>query len=274
MPFNDRLFVLLSELEDQELEGIWAQALRCKPDYNDYASGSRDWRVACISAEWRAVHGHTLRNRLRSPHELPWKRILVDVADKLNPGWFWTGYRLGDNTREEEIEADILRMYDERARKMWENMPTEKRKELAQALNNELKAVSSEMGRVSKGIAARSVTVTSLGNGISAGLLTGGGALMLAQGAATTYFAGLVGGGVLAQLGLWITVRILGKWAGLKLVLTGGAAQIGARFVYWPLAVVMTADLFMQTSYRKSIPATLILLSSHELRRQIAALGE
>src|SRR5512137_152369 len=251
MPYNDRLFALLSELEDQELEGIWAQALRCKPDFNDYAAGSRDWRLACISAEWRAVHGHTLRNRFRSPHALPWKRILIDVADKLKPGLWWTSYRLDDKFSEAEIETDILRMCDERARKMWDDMTPETRKEFAQALNKELKAAAAELGRTSKGVAARSVTVASLGSGIAAGLLTGGGALMFAQGAATSYFAGLAGGSVLAQLGLWITVRILGKWAGLKLVLTGGAAQVGARFVYWPLAVVMAADLFMQTSYRK-----------------------
>jgi len=39
----------------------------------------------------------------RSDHELPWKRILIDVADNLNPGVGWTDFRMDDGRAEEAI---------------------------------------------------------------------------------------------------------------------------------------------------------------------------
>jgi len=83
MPYDDRLFKLLGQLDARELQGIWEVALKCKPGHEDFALGTREWQVACISEEWRAVHGHTMWNIRRGKHEMPWKRILIDVADKL-----------------------------------------------------------------------------------------------------------------------------------------------------------------------------------------------
>lgn len=68
MPLNDRLFTLLGVLDDRELQTLWVEKLRCKPEKDGFATGSRDWRIASLSKEWRAVHGHTLINLGRSPH--------------------------------------------------------------------------------------------------------------------------------------------------------------------------------------------------------------
>jgi len=273
MPHNDRLITLLSALDDDELRPIWVDALRSDSDDHEYVAGTKQGRVRCISKEWRAVHGHTLRNRFRKDHELPWKRILIDVADKLHP-WqypFWTSFKMSDRHTEAEIEAVILRMHDDRIRQAWGKLTPAKQEELAQTLNAEFNATAAALGRTAQGAAARNITVTSLGSGIAAGLLTGAGALALAQGSASLVVGGLFGG-ALYQLGLWLVVRLFGVWSGAQLVAGGGAAAIGGALLSVPAAAVFVANALMTTSYRKTIPATLLLLSAHELRRQFADL--
>lgn len=145
MHSKDRLLNLLNDLNDQELLSIWTKALRCEPDDKDYSLGSHASRVRAISMEWRSVHGHTLMNLRRSSHELAWKRILVDVADKLNPGLGWTSYREGDHHTEQEIEQSIRRMYDESIQRMWAKMGPDARERMAQALDQELDVTEASM---------------------------------------------------------------------------------------------------------------------------------
>jgi uncharacterized protein YaaW (UPF0174 family) len=267
MPNNDRLLSLLAELNDQELEQIWVSALRCSLEKEAYSQGDRTHRIASISKEWRALHGHTLVNLTRSEHELPWKRILIDVADKLNPGFGWTQYRLDDAHSEADIEADILRMHDERARQAWDKLSPAKKEEMANALDQEMNAAAVGLSKAGAR-ATGSVNVASLGQGISAGLITGAGALTLAQGSGAALVGGLLGG-PLYQLGLWVVVRVFGVWSGVQLVGSGTAAAVGGALVSAPAAVAFAANALMSTSYRKTIPATVSLLVAHELRRQV-----
>jgi len=270
MPFNDRLFKLLAELEDKELRSIWVDALRCRPEEENFLNGSREWRMACISQAWRSAHGHTLRNLTRSPHDLPWKAVLVDVADKLKPGLGWTHFKLDDGHTEEEIEAYILRMNDERIRTAWSKMSADDKERLARSVDAELKA-SADLSAAYKWSAAPAVTAASLGNGISAGLLTGAGALALMQGSGAALVGGLLGG-TLYQVGLWVVIRVLGYWSGAQLVASGGAAAVGGAVLSAPAAIAFAANAVMSTSYSKTIPATLMVLTAHEVRRQLAAL--
>jgi hypothetical protein len=239
VPADDRLRVLLAALEESELEGIWTLALRCKPDADGFVAASRDRRIDCIS--------------------------------KLNPGWRWTSFSMGDAHSEEAIEQAILRMYDERIRQMWAKMKPAKREKLAQALDAEFDRITESLNLAGVTIGLRSVTVTSLGHAISAGLLSGAGALALAQGAGSFLVGGLLGG-VLYQLGLWIVVRLFGVWTGAQIVVGGSAATIGSVLVSAPAAAAFVANALMATSYRKTVPATLRLLTAHELRRQLANL--
>jgi hypothetical protein len=55
MAKKDRLFMLLSELDDNELANIWTQSLRMKPEDEFFAEGSQDHKVIVISKEWRAA---------------------------------------------------------------------------------------------------------------------------------------------------------------------------------------------------------------------------
>ena len=273
MPYDDRLFKLLGQLDARDLQGIWEVALKCKPEHEDFALGTREWQVACISEEWRAVHGHTMWNIRRGKHEMPWKRILIDVADKLKPGWRWSDYRMEDDHSETQVEAMILRYFDERAKTAWAAMTVEQRAKLATSLDKELADTSSHIGKTVKIASAKSITVASLGSGISAGLLTGAGAVTLAQGAGSFALGGALGG-TLYQLGLWLVVRLFGAWTGVQLVASGGAAAVGGALLSAPAAVAFAANAMMSTSYRKTIPATLMLLTAHQLRSLLADLEQ
>ena len=268
MPYDDRLFTLLGELDDHELKSIWETALKRKAEYEDYARGSREYRIACISKEWRAVHGHSLRNLARGSHDLPWKRILIDVADKLKPGVAWTAYRVGDEYTEQEIEDAILGFVNERIQVAWDRMSESERETLAQSVDEELSQADRTFHRSAKGAGARHVTVSSLGAAITAGLLTAGGLTALAQGTTAYAVGGLLFSGTLSQLGLWVVVRLFGVWTGAQMAASGGLATVGAALVSLPAFAVFGANAVMSTAYRKTVPATVMLLTAHELRRQ------
>ncbi|MBK9246101.1 MAG: hypothetical protein IPM30_14905 [Burkholderiales bacterium] len=273
MPYDDRLFVLLRELDDTELEAIWVTALRREISDKAFDTMPRHLRIDQISKEWRAIHGHTILNLWRGPHDLPWKRILIDVADKLKPGWGWTSFRIRDGSSEEQIERAILGYFDERAKAAWGAMKDSERAQMAQQLDAELSSAQTALTQSAGQAALGSVTMTSLGAGISAGLVTGAGALALAQGATSFAISGLMGG-VLYQLGVWLIVRVFGIFTGAQLAVGGGAAAVGGALLSAPAAVAFAANALMTTSYRKTVPATLLLLTAHELRRQLAALEE
>lgn len=269
MPSEDRLFFLLKGLTDQELQNLWEQGLRCDPVHRAYSGSPRRVRIDLISREWRSAHGHSLFNLMRGPHELPWKRILIDVADQLHAGWGWTAHTMGDGTSEEVVEQHILALFDERMKAMWAKLDEDARAKLAHQIDIEL----AEQDRMTRQLADRQgtlhVTSASLGAGISAGLMTGAGALVIAQGSMSFIAGGLVGG-VLAQLGAWLVVRLFGFWAGVEMAAGGGLAAVGGALASAPAAVAVAANMVMSTSYRKSIPTTLMLLCAHEQRRQLA----
>jgi uncharacterized protein YaaW (UPF0174 family) len=271
MPYNDRLFQLLRELDDAELRSIWVTALRREGDDEEFDAVPHELKVALISAEWRAVHGHSLPNLWRDSHGLPWKRILIDVADKLKPGWGWTAYGMDDPTSEEALEQMILRSFDQRVREAWEAMSDEEKQKMASTLDAEAAAAAGMTRQQAAKAGFGHITTTSLAAGISAGLLSGAGAMGLASGAASLA-VGSVLGGTLYQLGLWVVVRVFGWLSGAQLAASGGAAAVGGALLSAPAALIFLAQAVMSTSYRKTIPATLLLLSAHELRRQLATM--
>lgn len=271
MAGQDRLFMLLNELDENELANIWTQCLRMKQEDTFFAEGSQNHKMLVISKEWRAVHGHTLLNRFRHDHELPWKRILIDVADKMKPGLRWTDFRIDDEHTEEEIETAILGFFDELVKLHWEKLSEEERQKMVNDINESLDHTDEVIRAKGNRAGFAPVTVSSLSAGIAIGLLAGGGALLVAQATVSGVVGGLLGG-VLYQLGLWIVVRIFGWWSGAKLVSSGGVAFFGGALVSAPALIAFIANALMSTSYRKTIPATLSLLCAHEMRKQLAKL--
>ncbi len=271
MPANDRLYQLLSELDDSELKSIWTTCLGKKPVDENFERGNKGHKVIVISKEWRAVHGHTLRNRFRKDHDLPWKSILIDVADKMKPGLRWTEFKIDDHHTEEEIETAILVFFDELVQVYWKSLSEEDRQEMVIKINGLLDS-DDEIVRAEGGRAGFTpVTISSLSTGIGTGLLAGGGALFLAQTTASGVIGGLLGG-VLYQIGFSILIQAFGWWSGTQLVLGGGAAVIGGMLVSAPALIAVICNALMSTSYRKTIPATLSLLSAHEMRKQLSEL--
>ncbi|GAP38560.1 hypothetical protein [Piscinibacter sakaiensis] len=271
MPYNDRLFQLLGSLEPGELQAIWEKGFRRKPSDEEFEKLPQDLRVSVVSAHWRAIHGHSLPNLWRDSHELPWKRILIDVADKLKPGLGWTPITLDDATTEQALERMVLEFFEQRVRTAWAALPPEEQTRLASQLDAEMSASDAlATGRATEA-GITHVTATSLAAAIGSGLVTGAGVLALATGTTTLAVGGLLGG-TLYQIGLWLVVRMFGVVTGAQLVASGGAAAVGGALLSAPAAAAFVAHAAMSTAYRKTIPATLMLLCAHELRRQLAEL--
>lgn len=268
---NDRLFHLLSELDDSELKSLWTTCLRKKPEDEDFELGSKNHKIIVISKEWRAVHGHTLLNRFRNDHELPWKRILIDVADKLKPGWYWTEFKIDDHHAEEDIERAILVYLDDLVKAHWNKLSEAERQKIVSGINESLDHDARTIGKSGNQAGFVHVTVQSLSAAIGTGLIAGGGALLVAQATASGVIGGFFGG-VLYQIGLWIIVRIVSWWSGAQLVSGGYVALIGGMIVSVPAIFAFAANALMSTSYRKTIPATLSLLCAHEMRKQLSEL--
>lgn len=269
MPFNDRLFQLLSELDDSELTSLWTTCLDKKPEDENFERGNKGHKVIVISKEWRAVHGHTLLNQFRNDHDLPWKRILIDVADKMKPGIGWTEFKIDDHHTEEEIETAILVFFDELVQIHWKSLSEEDRKKMVSKINDSLDHDDEIVRAKGNRAGFAPVTMSSLSTGIGTGLLAGGGALLLAQTTASGVIGGLLGG-VLYQIGFSIVVQVFGWWSGAQLVLSGGAVVVAGVLVSAPALIAFIANALMSTSYRKTIRATLSLLCAHEMRKQLA----
>lgn len=273
MPYNDRLFQLLGDLDATELQAIWEKAFRCKPSDEEFNKLSHELRVSLVSAHWRAAHGHSLPNLWRDSHALPWKRILIDVADKLKPGLGWTPVTLDDPITEPALEAMILGFFEERVRVAWAAMSPEEQQKLADQMNTAMSTTDAIATGQARKAGIGHVTATSLTSAIGGGLVTGAGVVALASGTTTFAIGGLLGG-TLYQLGLWLVVRMFGVVSGAQLMASGGAAAVGGALLSAPAAAAFVANAAMSTSYRKTIPATLMLLCAHELRRQVAELEQ
>ena len=207
------------------------------------------------------MHGHTLWNIRRGKHEMPWKRTLTDVADKLKPGWGWSDCLMGGAHSEAQVEAMVLSYFDERAKTVWTAMTNEQCAKLATSLDEELVDVNFHIGKTVKIASAKSITVALQGFGISAGLLMGTGVVTLAQGVGSFALGGALGGTLPVARGA--TVWRLERRA------TGGQWRrrgSGQELVFGAAAVAFAANAMMSTSYRKTIPATLRLLTAHQLR--------
>lgn len=131
MPLDDRLFHLLEALTDDELQRLWTEGLRCKPERDKFTELPRPERITALSKSWRAEHGNALRNVVRGPHDLHWKQILIDAADKLHPDLKWTPYRLDDPHSAAEIEQVVLDLYDQRVGAVWDDLTPEQRRKVS-----------------------------------------------------------------------------------------------------------------------------------------------
>ena len=96
----DTIFSLLDQAATEERAEI-CKALKLPVDSDVYQ----------ISKEYRSAAGHTIGNWFRGDHDMPYKEILADIANKLKPKKDKSVYMLGDGRSEEEIENKIVEYF-------------------------------------------------------------------------------------------------------------------------------------------------------------------
>ena len=271
MPYDDRLFEHLRKLSEDDLTTIWTTGLKMKPTDKEFLRVPHESKVERVSAELRSAAGHSMVNVFRDDHELPWRRILIDAADKMKPGWNWTRFKMEDEYPDAVIEDRILRYADALTRSVWEKMSEAEQEAAVASMNQALSDADQKLKNRALVAGATVVTREGLTQAVSAGLLTGGGVALLMQGTASALVGGLLGG-VAYQIGLWVVVQLFGWWAGLKLILWGGAAWIGGAVIAAPAIPVAVVSSLAAPSYRKTIPSVVLILTSLEVARQLASL--
>ena len=236
MPRNDTLWQRLESARPAELTKL-GEILKL----DGLNEKKRDVLIEDISRELRTAAGHTVLNMFREAHEVPYKRILIDVGDKMAPGWTflsWTNYKLDDHHTEYEIEECIWRFFEAMVKNVTEDLSAEAKEKLRQQTEEELR----NMG-LSEAI------VTHVG----AGLLGGAAAGLIGPGLA--YMIALNTAAGLAWLKLW--------WIGTApLALVFGTGSAVFAFLYFPAIAWWLGN----TAYRKTIPATLHLIMIRKLR--------
>jgi len=103
-----------------------------------------------ISKKYRAAAGHSVVNLFRRTDiikrklptpVLPYKRILIDVADKLKSGFAWTEFKMNDGLSEEYVEEKILEYCNKRVEEEFNRLSEEKRKDVARQIDDKLKSL-------------------------------------------------------------------------------------------------------------------------------------
>lgn len=219
MPVDDTIFQRLQLATDAELTEI-CEALQLPFTKN----------VAKISHVYRKVAGHFVMNTFREKHELPYKKILIGVAEKLKTWVGWsTGYSLNDKTSEIAIEEAILQFINERIDKELSKLPQEKRQDAAQQIEKKLKQLGYD-----------SVLIKSVASAIISGTI---GTMT-----ATPVTLSLFYSGFLASI--WAT--IFGTSTVLLIVSGTGVGLM--------VALPLLVGTLGSPAYRKTIPATIHMI--------------
>jgi uncharacterized protein YaaW (UPF0174 family) len=123
--------------------------------------------IHLVSKELRSAAGSSLLNPLRGQHDLPYRRILVDVADKLSPGKFtWGPFEASGSESSTEIEDYIAERLEARLADLIASMSDDDKRKLQARLQADMRA---------KGVPEAVVggTTTALSSGLLSGAALG-----------------------------------------------------------------------------------------------------
>jgi hypothetical protein len=194
-----------------------------------------------LSKEIRSAAGHSLRNVFRGHHEFPYKQLLIDVGDKMAPGWTflsWTPYTLHDNNSEEEIEETIWRFFEKTISSKINSLSQANKEQLRRDTERELRSFGYSEALVTQ---------------VGAGLVGAIGATFMAPSLA--YYLAMTTSSGFAALHLW--------WVGKASM----AAVLGVGSgIFTLLYAPVIAWWLGNTAYRKTIPAALYLIQIRKLR--------
>ncbi len=228
----DTIFSLLDQAANEEKAEI-CKALKLPVGSDVYQ----------ISKEYRSAAGHTIGNWFRGDHDMPYKEILADIANKLKPKKDKSVYLLGDGRSEEDIENKILDYFAIKiADELNRLQPEERAKKLEEIQQhlNEGKNPDVHIGtikEIEKVLTATTVTSLSV-----ASLLTG-------PLTASLFYSGIFAG-------LW--AGVFGMSSSLLLLTGTGVGTL----VSLPVLLLLLGS----PSYRKTIPVTLQLIN---IRRRV-----
>ena len=184
-----------------------------------------------IYKHYQEASGHSVVNLFRK-EEIPYKQILIDVADKLHDGMGWTHYTLEDSTNEEEIENKIMNDVENRVKKMkkeWDKLSPEKKEKKEKNLRNEL---------AKKGYDTNTI------NGVVSMITTGVVSCLAANTVAISIFYTGFFGGLFANI------------IGVSLAQLIGGGVIAGAVVAAPLLIALAGT----PAYRKTIPVTILII--------------
>jgi len=232
---NDTLFQRLRQAKRPDLEALLNDL---KVDQKEFKGATDDELVIEISAKLRSTASWSLVNIGRHPHDYSYKKILIDVADKLAPGLGWTKFTLIGPQTEEEIEDYIYERFLILMEKHLKSMNVANKAQLQKDVENALRK---------QGLPEQVVqtALTSLATGTLTGVIVG------------PIIASAIFGGLWTWLfGLTLGQLILGGFAG------GGPVGL----------LIAISILAAGPSYSKAIPAVsrLILIRlSHEAEAKL-----
>lgn len=252
MPKNDRLFFLLNQLEQADLILLLKSGLRSeKVNLHRF---SEDYLINMISKELRSAAGHSMANLFRDKHDFPYKRILIDVANQLTGKYFSkTGFRMNDNSSEEEIEKEIIRLFEKRAEKWWDSLKDSEKEKFILQVNQS--ADPALIGAVSKGKLSDRLTKEAMDSVIRNGLIR------------------VVGGTFLISSIQWpIILNTIAQLTGMQLLFGAGGAtlgMLGLTGVGLAAAVPGTILALTGSNHKKTVPTIIMLLSKIHLKSAV-----
>ena len=266
MARTDRLYQILTQLDQRDLLFLLQDGLgNTEKKYRAYTHQAL---ADFVSLEIRKAAGHDFANFFRLQYEFPYKQILIDVANRLSDGHKSVLYKLNDDHTEEEIEKEILSLFERRTKQWWDRLKDSEKKDIgeqnAQRINARLVNRINRWDYIKHRI-KKEVKDSVISKGIVAGMLA-------------ISSAGVLGGSLLTSVGWRVIVNTAGPKAGLSIL--GGIAGmsgisavtlIGAATVGLGVFVPSTIYFYADTNYKKTIPAIIMLLSKIHLNRVLAS---
>ena len=222
---DDLIFQRLKMANNDELIGV---CMALKIDYYSTPEPLEE-----ISKKYRSAAGHSLMNVTRSAHALPYKRILIDVADKLKTGLFWTNYKMDDNFSEIDIEEKIVEFANHRLEKEFNKLSPEERARAKEILEKKLRDLGVNQATIN-------ATVTAFTSGSIGAALAAPAAMSVFYTSTQVLFAAMFGATIVPTA--------------LQLFLTG--TGVGLAVAAPMLAVTLGAP-----AYRKIIPVTMRMIA-------------
>lgn len=261
---DDLLLRRLRSLQPGELKSLLTGGLRV--DEKELDNLEQEDLVLLCSKELRSAAGSSTRNLLRGDHDFPYKQLLIDVADKLTEGFTalsWTKFTLNDSHSEQEIEDEIIRLFEARAREWWKNLSDKGKAKFVNGLNSVLSGDKAMGIDIKDGIKAF-LTQQTVENIFQSGITFG-----LSKVAAPWLLGGL-GMSVVSYVGWLVLLQTVGFMGGLKIAvfglggfgaLGGAVGLLGGTIIGMVLGFPTLFATLDGPAYRKTVPTTIMLLA-------------